>query len=246
MIDQKSVSISAAIEDTRVTIFGYTSPAVRVELTSPKVFAVAYSDTTGYFIFDKTLLPKNPSELCLSSIDDNGRRSTPVCTPAPPATNYHTDTGPIILPPTFTLDSHTASGQSVPNSPIDIHLYQISNQAPLLVKPAQAFELPIFSITSDSQGNYSFSLPTAYASNYRLYSTVKYLDQPSPKSNTLIYHLPSPTVSYLLLSFYSTLLLFIILLYLYFKSKKHFYPALFSYPLQTHPPFEHPPLTREG
>ena len=99
------VKISASIGENRVSIFGYTAPKVRVELSSQNVFDVTFSNDEGYYLFDKTLLPKNPGELCLSSLDDSGRRSVPTCIPAPPATNYHTDIGPIILPPTITLDS---------------------------------------------------------------------------------------------------------------------------------------------
>jgi len=225
------VKISASIGENRVTIFGYTAPKIRVELSSQNVFDVTFSDSEGYYLFDKTLLPKNPGELCLSSLDDSGRRSLPTCIPAPPATNYHTDIGPIILPPTITLNSVDASGQSIPNSTVEIHFYQVKDNAPVFVKPAEAFALPVYSTQTDSTGNYSFSLPTAYQSNYRLYSTVKYSDNFSPKSNTLLYLLPTQNYTFIVVIFSLSIFIFLYLLFNYFKHKKHYYPAIFSYPL---------------
>jgi hypothetical protein len=251
---KEKVWVTASIEENRVTIYGYTSPLSRVELSSTKVFAVTYSDTTGYFLFDKTILPKNPSDLCLSATDDSSRQSTPICIPSPPSTNYHTDIGPILLPPTITIDadnirpnSTTAtSGQSIPNSPIDIYLYQVDQNAPSFPKSVQAFGLPVFSTMSDDLGNYSFNLPTAYATNYRLYSTVKYNEDLSPKSNTLAYNLPSLWWLFLiqnswlivtLFIFVITLTYFFYLIYVYYLSKplNRYLPALFSFPLTTYP-----------
>ncbi len=80
---ESAVSVSSSIGENRVTIYGYTSPNSRVELSSPRVFAVTYSDPNGYFLFDKTLLPKNPSDLCLTSFDNNYRSTSPVCVPPP-------------------------------------------------------------------------------------------------------------------------------------------------------------------
>jgi hypothetical protein len=245
-----SVFVSAAIGENRVTITGYSSPNSTVELTSSKVYASTYSDPTGYFIFDRTTLPKDPGELCLSAIDNSHRRSTPTCIPAPPPTNYQTDIGPILLPPTLTLDNDqikpnsttVASGQSLPGSNVIIHLYQVNSSASVFPKTVQAFGLPEFTVQSDASGNYSFSLPTAYSSDYRLYSTVNYLDNQSPKSNTLVYKLPSllwlfwQQNSWLIITlsiFVITLTFFFYLIYVNYLAKPslHYLPVLFSYPL---------------
>jgi hypothetical protein len=199
-----ATTVTASIGQNRVTITGYTSPISRVELSSPKVFAVTYSDENGYFIFDKTFLPQNPADLCLTSYDDNNRQSTPTCIPAPPQTNYHTDIGPILLAPTISLENDTVdpnttvitSGQSIPNSQISIHFYKVNDSAQSflsLLKPkiAYAYSLPSITAISDSLGNFSINIPTAYASDYRLYASTKFQDDYSPKSNTLIYILPS-------------------------------------------------------
>lgn len=257
---ERPIVVSASIGENIVTIYGFTSPFSRVELSSPRVFAFTYSNDSGAFAFNKTLLPKNPSDLCLSSIDDNYRRTFPVCIPPPPPTNYHTDIGPIILSPTLTLDTDmikpnsttVASGQSLPNSKIEIYLYQVNSNAlvfPWLSQaltkinhPIYAFSLPHYSLTADHKGNYSFNLPTAYSSNYRLYSTAKYLDQQSPKSNTLTYVLPSlfslfwQQNSWLIITlsiFVLTLFLFFYLIYIYYLAKPtvSYLPAIFSFPL---------------
>lgn len=232
-----STTITASITENRVTIFGYTSKKSRVELSSPKVFAVTYSDQNGFFIFDKILLPKNPSDLCLISYDHNNRSTTPICIPPPPPTNYHTDIGPILLPPTISLEKDkinpnstvNTSGQAIPNSTISINFYKINDKAVSFPKQAQAYSLPSVTVTTDDDGNFNLNLPTAYSSNYRLYASAKFNENYSPKSNTLIYYLPSlfslflqkyPFLYFLLSLFIITLIIFFFLLYL----KKHRLP----------------------
>lgn len=250
----KDVFITASIGENRVTIFGFCSPDSQVELSSVSVFDVTRSDSEGNFVFDRTFLPPNPSDLCLSFIDALGRRSQPVCIPPPPPQNYHTDIGPILLPPTLSLESEiispnttsVASGQSIPNSQIDIYLYQSKNQAPVFpVKEALALALPILSTQTDSLGNYSFNLPTAYSSDFRLYTSTV-LDQfPSPKSNTLVFSLPSLWSIFWAQNGWliATLVIFVftltLLFYLITLSKKptssylQYPPAIYSYPLAT-------------
>jgi hypothetical protein len=241
-----STSVTASIGQNRITINGYTSPKSRVELSSPRVFAVTYSDNNGYFVFDKTLLPKNPSDLCLISIDENSRHTTPVCIPPPPATNYQTTTGPILLPPTISLENDTVnpnstvvtSGQTIPNSKISLHFYKVDDSAAAFPKEVQAYSLPSITVLTDKDGNFSLNLPTAYSSNYRLYASTQFNDNYSPKSNTLIYILPSLFYIFLqqnqylvffLPLFLFTLIIFIYLLHLYFSSTIHYFPAVKNY-----------------
>lgn len=239
------VNISASIGENEVTINGYTSPQAKVELTSSRVYALTYSDQSGYFEFKKTLLPKNPKDLCLVATDDISRRSFPICIPPPPETNYHTNIGPIILPPTIAINADAikpnatalASGQSIPNSPIEIYFYKVTDNAPSFVKPANAYSLPIFQTQSDSSGNFNFNLPTAYSSNYRLFASVKFEDDSSPKSNTITYALPSLWYFFWLqhsrLIVFSTvfLLTLIIFIFLLLQSKSalqtRYLPALY-------------------
>lgn len=246
----ESVTITASIIENRVTIFGYTSPNSRVELSSPKVFAVTYSNQEGYFLFDKSLLPKNPSNLCLISFDNHQRSTSPTCIPTPPPYNHHTDIGPILLPPTISLDNNQinpnstviSSGQSIPNSTVSVHFYKVNDLGKSFPKQVQAYSLPAITASTDILGNFSLNLPTAYSSDYRLYASTKFNDNYSPKSNTLIYFLPS-FISLFLQRYpflYYFIPLFIILLniictYLYLKSdlyylkSKIFLPAIANY-----------------
>ncbi|MFA5828542.1 MAG: hypothetical protein WC841_04280 [Candidatus Shapirobacteria bacterium] len=233
-VQPSAVLVSASIGENEITVYGYTSPLSKVEMESTNVYSQTYSDTTGYFIFLKTLLPKLPSELCFRSTDDSFRQSVPVCIPPPPETNYHTETGPILLSPTLTIDTAKikpnstalASGQAIPDSEIKIEFFKVTNSALSFPKEVQAYSLPSLTTKTNTAGNYEFNLPTAYSSNYRLYTSVKYLDSNSPKSNTLLYTLPSLWWFYwqqyyffivLIPVFLLTLFIFFILL---FKSHK--------------------------
>ncbi|MEI8068058.1 MAG: hypothetical protein WCG91_03910 [Candidatus Shapirobacteria bacterium] len=246
-----SVSVSASIGKNEVIIDGYTSPSSRVELSSNQTYDVTYSQKNGYFKFDRTLLPKSYSDLCLIAIDENYRHTIPVCIPPPPRDNYLTNIGPIILPPTLTLDTDKikpgstviTSGQSIPNSKIEVHFYKIDDKAQsfprldvalakLRPKSAYAYSLPTFNTISDSEGNFSLNLPTVYSSNYRLYAAASFEDNPSPKSNTLIYKMPSQENFYLYIIlplFIITLTFFFYLLYLRFFPQRHLLPAIYHW-----------------
>ncbi|MFZ2152892.1 MAG: hypothetical protein WAV41_02430 [Microgenomates group bacterium] len=237
---QKSVNVSASIDENHCTIYGFTSPNSRVELSNPQVFDVTYSGNNGYYEFNRLILPKNPSELCLTAIDDNNRHTNPTCFPPPPPVNYYTNIGPIILPPTVTINDANirenstvaASGQSIPFSPINIYLYQVNAHAPIFAKPAQAFGLPVFTTTTDEDGNYDLNIPTSLSSDYRLFSTVQFATLPSPKSNTILYTLPAIFNLYIYIPlFIVSLLIFAYVLYLYFYHPIRYLPAIYRYPI---------------
>jgi hypothetical protein len=197
--DTASVHINAAINLNEINLNGYTSPKSKVELNSIGVYAVTFSDSLGYFEFKNIILPKNYSDLCVNSIDDSNRYSNPVCIPPPPHTNYFTEIGPVILPPTLTINNSSikpnstviSSGQAIPNSEIQLYFYKVNDNAKSFPKSVHAYSLPVFSTKSDESGNFSVNLPTAYSSNYRLYASTEFKENFSPKSNTLIYALPS-------------------------------------------------------
>lgn len=160
-------------------------------MSNTKIFSVTYSDENGYFLFNKTIIPKNSGEYCLFSKDESNRSSPILCLPPPPPINTFTNIGPIILAPTLSQDKGSTnlitSGQSVPHSTVNIQLFQVENK-PSLVKKASAFSLPQFSTTTDSNGNFNLNLPTQYASAYRYYATVITPDSlASAKSNSLYY-----------------------------------------------------------
>lgn len=222
---KESVEISANIPASTVTIFGYTSPNSRVELSSSKAFAVTYSQSDGYYVFDHIILPRHSQDLCLTSLDESNRLNNPTCISEPPLYNNFTSIGPILLSPTLSLDlqNQYSSGQSIPNSTIKLYLYQ--EDSPFsLIKKVEAFSIPILETKTDSQGNYSLNLPNTVATNYRIFSTAIHLDANSPKSNTLLYH-PNYFISLL----YLLIPLFIIILSIFFifkKARRRFLPAL--------------------
>jgi len=200
MIAQRAVEVSASVGINQVTIFGYTCPKCKVEISNPDTYASTLSDKQGFFIFYKILLPKKKfTDLCLFSTDKHNNQSNPTCIPAPPATQYHTDIGPILLAPTINLGKDKIKsyqtilslGQAIPNSTVEIHLFKNDDKAPLAPKEAQAYSLPKLTIKTDANGNFNFNIPTVYQSNFRLFANSVYLDSSSQKSNTLIYHLPS-------------------------------------------------------
>lgn len=199
MIVQRVVNVSAKIENTSITIFGYTCKKCKVEMSNPYIYAATYSNDTGFFLFNKLIIPKKFSDICIVSTDKNNSQSPPTCIASPPATKYHTDIGPILLAPTISLNKskitpyHTiiSQGQGIPNSIIKIHLFKNKDNAVLIPKEAQAYSLPILTIKADNEGNFNFNIPTVYQTNFRLFASSEYLDSSSPKSNTLIYHLPT-------------------------------------------------------
>jgi hypothetical protein len=115
-------NISASVEETRVTIYGFTCPDCKVEINNPYIYAVTQSNEKGYFRFYKTIIPKKYSDICIFSIDKNNIQTMPVCIPPPPSSKYHTDIGPIILPPSVSLEESSAFGYTIPNSPVNVHL----------------------------------------------------------------------------------------------------------------------------
>ncbi len=227
------VAVSAGIDPTSLTIYGYTSPNNKVELTNPKIYDQTYSNDLGYFEFNHIIVPKLPGELCLVTTDTAKRQSVPTCIPPPPPTNYHTTIGPIILPPTISLDQNnltpnqniSASGQSLPNTTLTIHLYQKNLGSPLF-PVALAFYLPQVTTQTDAHGNYSISLPSTYATSYRLFTTSMFqTDFVSPNSNTIYFTLPSfTTLIWQKYAFYIIMLplLIVSLIALAFLTKKYY------------------------
>ena len=231
----KSVSVSAVIATRYFTLDGYTSPSATVYLDTLDLHLSTQANLFGYFQFPRQSISPSSSDFCLFSLDSHSRQSTPTCIPPPPPIRFYTHLGPIILPPSLTLNSHTispnsttfASGQSLPDSLVNIYLYQTNDKAKKFPTPAHAFSLPIFSLKSDKQGNFNFTLPTSYSSDYRLFATVFYQDNPSPKSNTLFYSLPSffNFLYLIIISFIITLCIFLYLLYHYLHPKRYL-PAI--------------------
>ena len=187
---------SISIGDFHFTLFGYTSPHAEVTFDGQGIYDKAYADENGYFSFDNRFSPFSPHEACLSSKDQFGRISSPVCLSAFPV-KYNVSIGPVLIPPTLSLnqeyyytnDQITLSGQTIPNSDINLSVFTKQERLSLLktvfvklIKPVEAFSFPELTARSDSKGNYSLSLPSSNPETFRLFTQTKFNDSMSPTS----------------------------------------------------------------
>jgi hypothetical protein len=241
------VDINAMIGEHRFTLFGYTSPYALVTFSGVGIFDQTYADKTGYFIFKNSFSPFSPREGCLISQDQFGRLTKEVCLPPFP-TNYNTEIGPVILPPTLSLnnsdywvgDEVVLTGQSIPNTSVNIALFY-DEQKPItfakwfnIINLVEAAGLPKIEVKTDEKGNFSLSLPSSSANKYRLFTQVKYQEKNSSPSRQLaVTILPWWMIIFkifgLILNLIkSRLLEFIILIeiiaLIYYLIKQHFQP----------------------
>jgi len=177
----------------RATIFGMTSPKSQVQLSNSSVFVATISDEKGNFSFSNQLLPIDSPEVCIETKDNLGRTSSPVCLPPIP-TNYAANIGPIIIPPTMSLnkseiyigDEAKISGQSIPNSQIEISMYTDEKTEKLALFPnAYAKTSPKTIAKTDDKGNYSVNIPTRDGLKMKTFAQVFFEDKPSDKSPVL-------------------------------------------------------------
>lgn len=202
------ITVSATIGEPKLTIFGYTSPQAFVELKGYRVSDSVIANKSGYFYFDRVFLPQpNPNypEVCLTVIDRQSRISSfPTCLPPLPSILGEIKVGPVLLPPTLTLEKGEflpgeqvkAQGATFPNSQVTIYL---ANEKPkdflpsqilnFFISPTWAFFLPKYETKSDNNGNFEFNLPAQSPQNWRIYAAAKYLDSPSPKSANLAFRI---------------------------------------------------------
>jgi hypothetical protein len=206
------VTISASLGEPVLRLWGYGSSNSRVELDGRGVSDFTYSKVNGYFEFSKAFLPA-PSdllypELCLTGIDLIGRATPPTCIPALPANRFSYDIGPIILPPTLSLESGVitpktqteASGMTIPDSEVKIVLAEGDGSRSLtnfsIVKTALAYYIPNYTVKSDSRGYFSFNMPDTTPDNWHVFAITTYSQgATSPKSNTLTFSVISPALA---------------------------------------------------
>ena len=231
-IISKGVSVSALI-GIKANIYGYTSPNTTIELKADNAYAITTSNKFGYWQFLKIYLPPISNEICFFQTDSSNLTSPPTCIPTPPQNDFTSNIGPIILAPTIAINSNTitpnstisSSGQSIPNTPIDIHFFTQSNPT-LFPAPAQAYSLPVLETITNKDGYFTFSLPTSYSTSYKFFATSNHEGLgPSPKSNTLNFYLPTLTISVWLILFLFTIPIFIYLVLN--RKKKRYLPALY-------------------
>jgi hypothetical protein len=206
------VTISVSLGEPVLKLWGYGAPSQRVELTGDRVTDIAYTRSDCYFEFLKTYLPQTSNlfypELCLTGIDLVGRATPPTCIPPLPVASSSYEIGPVILPPTISLDAGVidisnqagASGVTIPNSDIKIVLAEDRGDPDLsafsIVRPAKAYYIPSYTIRSDSVGNFSFNMPAGSPKTWRVFAITEYSQgATSPKSNTLKFDVQSPVVT---------------------------------------------------
>src|SRR3990172_9761351 len=181
------------IGEFRFTLFGYTSPFAAVTLNGQGIFDQTISDSAGYFEFENRFSPFSPREACLSSKDQFGRISSPVCLPPFPV-KYNVSIGPVLIPPTVSLDKNVyymddevlLTGQTIPNSEVNLSVFtkegKLFSTSFALIKPVEAFSFPDLTARSDSSGNFSVSLPSARPESFRLFAQTDFNKQESGES----------------------------------------------------------------
>jgi len=184
-IKNKSNNIinSAYIGDFRFGLFGYTSPFALVTFEGMGIFDQTTANDVGFFAFNNRFSPFSKREACLTAKDQLGRLSSPVCLPPFPV-NYNVSIGPVIMPPTVSLDKTDyfmgdqvmLSGQAVPNTDVKLSVFgQDKDSRGLLtdfhglVRPVEAFTFPELTAKSDDKGNFSIILPSSTPNMFRLF-----------------------------------------------------------------------------
>ena len=189
-----NIENSVSIGEFRFSLYGYASPLAQVTFEGMGIFDQTAADDKGYFKFSNRFSPFSSREACLSSKDQFGRLSSPVCLPPFPV-NYDVNIGPVIISPTVSLnkkdfflgDQIILSGQTIPNSSVSLAIFNESGgHFPFpnlsLIKPVEAFTFPRITSTSDSKGNFSIDLPSSSPEKYRLFTQVNYVKSISPNS----------------------------------------------------------------
>jgi len=243
----KTVTVSATLGEAYLSLFGYTSPLSRVEVSGSAVFAETTSNDKGYFEFGAIYAFPFTREICLTSFDQQNRATNPLCLPTPTFATKKRSVGPVILAPTLSLakgkflpgETIEASGQSLPNAEISVSLFRAEPTFwERLIPQVFASTLPVYNIKTDQKGSFSFNLPSTTSNLFRLFTQVRFDNSPSPKSNTLTFKVLT-VFEYLLerirlfllalyaliknLPFFETLIILeiIFLFFIWKRSKKH-------------------------
>ena len=189
-----NIENSVSIGEFRFSLYGYTSPLALVTFEGLGIFDQTTADDKGYFQFNNRFSPFSKREACLSSKDQFGRLSSPVCLPPFPV-DYNVTIGPVIISPTVSLnktdfflgDQVVLSGQAIPNSEVNLAIFnenegKYSFPSFSFIKPVEAFTFPKITSKSDNMGNFSINLPSSSPEKYRLFAQVNYIKSISPNS----------------------------------------------------------------
>ncbi len=125
-----NIENSVSIGEFRFSLYGYTSPKAQVTFEGLGIFDQTTANDKGYFQFNNRFSPFSSREACLSSKDQFGRLSSPLCLPPFPV-DYNVSIGPVVMPPTVSLDKKDyfmgdqviLSGQAVPNTEVKLSVF---------------------------------------------------------------------------------------------------------------------------
>jgi len=186
-----NIENSVSIGEFRFSLYGYTSPKAQVTFEGLGIFDQTTANDKGYFQFNNRFSPFSSREACLSSKDQFGRLSSPLCLPPFPV-NYNVSIGPVIMPPTLSLDKQDyfmgdeviLSGQAVPNTEVKLSVFTLRTVLirTVLIKPVEASTFPLLDIKSDSKGNFSINLPSGNKEKFRLFAQTNFNKSVSPNS----------------------------------------------------------------
>lgn len=199
-IQPEDVTVSVGIGTPILQLYGYTSPFADVGLLAyPGVTTRTFSSETGYFEFNGVFIVPQTREICLWAIDREKRTTNPVCIPSPGINFTQGKIGPVILPPSVSVESGSflanqtvaATGESLPDRTIRVSFFRgnptLLTKLTTVIPQALAVALPTYTIQTDKNGYYSFNLPSGTANTFRIFTQTNFNNSPSPKSNTLTF-----------------------------------------------------------
>lgn len=192
---ERSMTISPLVTATVPAYFwleltGWTSPWAQVELTMGQAIArMTTANDEGQFTF-RIPLPRELGHFCLIATDVSRTSSSPLCLPPPPP-EVTVVVKQVVMPPTLKIDkgkilkeeTAAAQGYTTPNSPVTPFIFEPKSWR----RTALAAEAPKPPIKSDQSGFYQFNLPSNTLGRNRIFTGSTFLNNPSPKSNTLAY-----------------------------------------------------------
>jgi hypothetical protein len=230
------------LPEEEVVIYGYAPANSTVKLFGIQVASSTQAESDGFFIFRGLSLPTTTSylmgnlypELCLQAIDDEKRTTQPVCIPPLSLKSGSRKTGPVILPPTISLEKGSftqgeqtkASGMTTPNTEVEVYFSRSSSPNFLkIVKEVWAYNIPIYQTVSNNNGYFEFNLPSDSPEDWKVFAASKTLGASSPKSNTLSFKVRPNFLQFLLYLFallkkyliYIVIIIQLLIIYLLYK-----------------------------
>lgn len=208
--------------EKQLNIFGFASPQSLVQAVSIRTFALTSADGTGFFYFKSIYISSQAQEICFISVDSYRRSNFPTCVSIADQPDG-SEIGPILLSPTLSLSQKViwtgnnvfATGQTLPNSPVSVSFFDTKKRSVrskfALIKPAFAINLPVLTTQSDSKGNFSLTVPTHRATEFRFFAKAYYDKNPTPKSQTLFFKINPKTQLSVIENFFKVLVLLSIL-----------------------------------